>query len=254
MSYLFITSTKTKETPSRSPHWAQSDSTSRCLPATVTRTLLRHFLSRMCSAERFLQNYHLEHHPSCSPVQAHSQALLPAIKWWGFYPTSCPKTPILPCQAFTLLVGTTNTHQPVNRESGALLPSSAQPLSSDTAECLIARRQSRYVPLQRNTNLQSRVASFLKYNTWRQYMVLIKMLLPIVACWFSSMCFNRMTGFVSAPTAVPTVSEGKPVDECDDDQANCHSGTGDDYQLTGAETIFIPLQLHFSSYPSSVTS
>lgn len=47
-------------------------------------------------------------------------------------------------------------------------------------------------------------------------------------------------GFVSAPTALPTVSEGKPMDECDDDQANCHSGTGDDYQLTGAETIFIP--------------
>ncbi|KAK4826604.1 hypothetical protein QYF61_010404 [Mycteria americana] len=31
---------------------------------------------------------------------------------------------------------------------------------------------------------------------------------------------------LEAPTAVPTVSEGKPVDECDDDQANCHSGTG----------------------------
>ncbi|XP_008945969.1 PREDICTED: neuropilin-1-like, partial [Merops nubicus] len=31
---------------------------------------------------------------------------------------------------------------------------------------------------------------------------------------------------LEAPTAVPTISEGKPVDECDDDQANCHSGTG----------------------------
>lgn len=60
--------------------------------------------------------------------------------------------------------------------------------------------------------------------------------------------------FVSAPTVVPTISEGKPVDECDDDQANCHSGTGDDYQLTGAETILIPLQLHCSSYPSPVIS
>ncbi|KAM6086912.1 neuropilin-1 isoform 2-T2 [Chlamydotis macqueenii] len=42
---------------------------------------------------------------------------------------------------------------------------------------------------------------------------------------------------LEAPTAVPTVSEGKPVDECDDDQANCHSGTGDDYQLTGGTTV-----------------
>ncbi|NXD24148.1 NRP1 protein, partial [Spelaeornis formosus] len=42
---------------------------------------------------------------------------------------------------------------------------------------------------------------------------------------------------LEAPTALPTVSEGKPVDECDDDQANCHSGTGDDYQLTGGTTV-----------------
>lgn len=30
------------------------------------------------------------------------------------------------------------------------------------------------------------------------------------------------------------------MDECDDDQANCHSGTGDDFQLTGAEPTLIP--------------
>lgn len=27
------------------------------------------------------------------------------------------------------------------------------------------------------------------------------------------------------------------MDECDDDQANCHSGTGDDFQLTGGTTV-----------------
>lgn len=30
------------------------------------------------------------------------------------------------------------------------------------------------------------------------------------------------------------------MDECDDDQANCHSGTGDDFQLTGAEPTLLP--------------
>ncbi|KAK2105154.1 Asparagine-rich protein (ARP protein) [Saguinus oedipus] len=37
----------------------------------------------------------------------------------------------------------------------------------------------------------------------------------------------------NSPTAGPTTPNGNPVDECDDDQANCHSGTGDDFQLTG---------------------
>lgn len=53
---------------------------------------------------------------------------------------------------------------------------------------------------------------------------------------------------VSAPTTGPTTPNGNLVDECDDDQANCHSGTGDDFQLTGAETISIPMLCHFSSY------
>lgn len=45
--------------------------------------------------------------------------------------------------------------------------------------------------------------------------------------------------FLSAvPTAPPTTpaSSTTPSDECDDDQANCHSGTGDDYDQTGANT------------------
>lgn len=45
---------------------------------------------------------------------------------------------------------------------------------------------------------------------------------------------------VSVPTAGPMTPNGNPVDECDDDQANCHSGTGDDFQLTGAEPTLIP--------------
>lgn len=41
-----------------------------------------------------------------------------------------------------------------------------------------------------------------------------------------------------APTVPPTTpaSSTTPSDECDDDQANCHSGTGDDYDQTGANT------------------
>lgn len=42
---------------------------------------------------------------------------------------------------------------------------------------------------------------------------------------------------VEVPTAGPTTPNGNPVDECDDDQANCHSGTGDDFQLTGGTTV-----------------
>jgi len=45
--------------------------------------------------------------------------------------------------------------------------------------------------------------------------------------------------FVSAvPTVPPTTPAASttPSDECDDDQANCHSGTGDDYDQTGANT------------------
>ncbi|XP_039609502.1 neuropilin-1a isoform X1 [Polypterus senegalus] len=38
---------------------------------------------------------------------------------------------------------------------------------------------------------------------------------------------------ITAPTSVPSTTATSLVDECDDDQANCHSGTGDDYDLTG---------------------
>lgn len=96
---------------------------------------------------------------------------------------------------------------------------------------------------RQNNTLHSK--EVLRHNTWCSS-----------GCYFQlyagspARVLTEQPGFVPAPTAVPTVSEGKPVDECDDDQANCHSGTGDDYQLTGAETILIPLQLHCSSYPS----
>ncbi|KAM9488336.1 neuropilin-1a isoform 2-T2 [Clarias gariepinus] len=41
-----------------------------------------------------------------------------------------------------------------------------------------------------------------------------------------------------APTVPPTlpVPPTTPSDECDDEQANCHSGTGDDYEQTGSTT------------------
>uniref|UniRef100_A0A8C1VQW6 Neuropilin n=1 Tax=Cyprinus carpio TaxID=7962 RepID=A0A8C1VQW6_CYPCA len=43
---------------------------------------------------------------------------------------------------------------------------------------------------------------------------------------------------MEVPTVPPTTpaSSTVPSDECDDDQANCHSGTGDDYDQTGANT------------------
>lgn len=47
-----------------------------------------------------------------------------------------------------------------------------------------------------------------------------------------------------APTLPPTtlVPSTTPSDECDDDQASCHSGTGDDYDVTGANIALMRLQ------------
>ncbi|KAA8580994.1 hypothetical protein FQN60_013952 [Etheostoma spectabile] len=44
---------------------------------------------------------------------------------------------------------------------------------------------------------------------------------------------------IEAPTLPPTtlVPSTTPSDECDDDQASCHSGTGDDYDVTGVTTM-----------------
>ncbi|XP_076146504.1 neuropilin-1a isoform X1 [Alosa pseudoharengus] len=44
---------------------------------------------------------------------------------------------------------------------------------------------------------------------------------------------------IEAPTLAPTTPAPSttPSDECDDEQANCHSGTGDDYELTAGGTI-----------------
>uniref|UniRef100_H2LIV8 Neuropilin n=1 Tax=Oryzias latipes TaxID=8090 RepID=H2LIV8_ORYLA len=47
---------------------------------------------------------------------------------------------------------------------------------------------------------------------------------------------------VEAPTLPPTMPSTTPSDECDDDQANCHSGTGDDYDVTGANIAFMRLR------------
>lgn len=47
-----------------------------------------------------------------------------------------------------------------------------------------------------------------------------------------------------APTVQPTtpVPNTTPSDECDDDQASCHSGTGDDYDVTGANIALMRLR------------
>uniref|UniRef100_A0AAX7T191 Neuropilin n=1 Tax=Astatotilapia calliptera TaxID=8154 RepID=A0AAX7T191_ASTCA len=44
---------------------------------------------------------------------------------------------------------------------------------------------------------------------------------------------------IEAPTLPPTtaIPSTTPSDECDDDQASCHSGTGDDYDVTGANIL-----------------
>lgn len=77
-----------------------------------------------------------------------------------------------------------------------------------------------------NEELCSSQKSCMRTNIWKSLRV----------------CFNWAAGILfSVPTSVPTTPDSNLVDECDDDQANCHSGTGDDFQLTGAETIFIPL-------------
>ncbi|XP_055473535.1 neuropilin-1 isoform X2 [Psammomys obesus] len=53
---------------------------------------------------------------------------------------------------------------------------------------------------------------------------------------------------VEAPTAEPTTPNGNPVDECDDDQANCHSGTGDDLQLTEFPTYGFNCEFGWGSH------
>ncbi|XP_014012963.2 LOW QUALITY PROTEIN: neuropilin-1a [Salmo salar] len=44
---------------------------------------------------------------------------------------------------------------------------------------------------------------------------------------------------IEAPTIPPTTPAPTtaPSDDCDDDQASCHSGTGDDYEVTGGTTM-----------------
>ncbi|KAK6492242.1 neuropilin-1a isoform X1 [Huso huso] len=44
---------------------------------------------------------------------------------------------------------------------------------------------------------------------------------------------------IEAPTSVPSTTVISLIDECDDDQANCHSGTGDDYDLPGGGAVQI---------------
>uniref|UniRef100_A0A8C7KJV0 Neuropilin n=1 Tax=Oncorhynchus kisutch TaxID=8019 RepID=A0A8C7KJV0_ONCKI len=60
---------------------------------------------------------------------------------------------------------------------------------------------------------------------------------------------------IEAPTIPPTTPAPTtaPSDDCDDDQASCHSGTGDDYEVTGANITLMRLvmtsHLPFSHWP-----
>uniref|UniRef100_A0A8K9Y663 Neuropilin n=1 Tax=Oncorhynchus mykiss TaxID=8022 RepID=A0A8K9Y663_ONCMY len=59
---------------------------------------------------------------------------------------------------------------------------------------------------------------------------------------------------IEAPTIPPTTSAPTtaPSDDCDDDQASCHSGTGDDYEVTGANITLMRLDditYSFSHWP-----
>uniref|UniRef100_A0A8C1HWC4 Neuropilin n=1 Tax=Cyprinus carpio carpio TaxID=630221 RepID=A0A8C1HWC4_CYPCA len=63
---------------------------------------------------------------------------------------------------------------------------------------------------------------------------------------------------MEVPTVPPTIpaSSTAPSDECDDDQANCHSGTGDDYDQTGANTRLQrlhPYLLHLAPFAMLIT-
>ncbi|XP_023597745.1 neuropilin-1 [Trichechus manatus latirostris] len=55
---------------------------------------------------------------------------------------------------------------------------------------------------------------------------------------------------VEVPTAGPTTPNGNPVDECDDDQANCHSGTGGTTVLTTEKPTVLDstIQSEFPTY------
>uniref|UniRef100_A0A8C8HYT5 Neuropilin n=1 Tax=Oncorhynchus tshawytscha TaxID=74940 RepID=A0A8C8HYT5_ONCTS len=58
---------------------------------------------------------------------------------------------------------------------------------------------------------------------------------------------------IEAPTIPPTtpVPTTAPSDDCDDDQASCHSGTGDDYEVTGANITLMRLLPPLLLYPYS---
>lgn len=82
---------------------------------------------------------------------------------------------------------------------------------------------------------------------------------PSLSVWSSWVIYLLFLSFESftAPTLPPTtaVPSTTPTDECDDDQASCHSGTGDDYDVTGANIALMrlrasPRPLLFLSYSS----
>lgn len=84
-----------------------------------------------------------------------------------------------------------------------------------------------------------------------------------LCCVLSLFFLTSAAPTLPATTLAPSTT---PSDECDDDQASCHSGTGDDYDVTGANIALMRLQpapplpflllwltldlLHFPSFPA----
>lgn len=70
--------------------------------------------------------------------------------------------------------------------------------------------------------------------------------LSSTSVWSSWVIYLLFLSFESftAPTLPPTTAAPSttPTDECDDDQASCHSGTGDDYDVTGANIALMRLR------------
>lgn len=150
MSYLFITSTKNKRNTfhvsSLSTKWFHITLASCCCYQNCAQTFppLCVLCRETSSAKHWvLGKYHLKHALLLLLCTVpHSLGLYRAVKLWGLYPTHNPPGLSFCLARFSLFLDRNKKH-PVNRQSEALLPSLAQPFSSDVLQC---RRQSRYSP------------------------------------------------------------------------------------------------------------
>lgn len=90
------------------------------------------------------------------------------------------------------------------------------------------------------------VAVRLQIRKYRQEAVSLSSI-PLWSSWVIYLLFLSFESF-TAPTLPPTttVSTTTPTDECDDDQASCHS---DDYDVTGANIALMRLRASPCSLP-----